>query len=138
MNFVEKISIKASPEQVFGFYEDVAHWSSWDSDIVSLSINGEFKAGATGLLKPVKGPESKITFTEVTRNRSFTTTSKLLLCTMSFEHQLIALDEETEVVHKVSFIGVLSPLFRRLIGPSVAKGLPESLCSLKEKVEAKI
>lgn len=137
MNIVEKIVIKASPEEVYVCYEDVARWSSWDLAIATSSIKGEFKLGATGLLKPVKGPESKITFTEVTRNRSFTTTSKLPLCTLYFKHQLKQLSEATEVVHTVSFVGVLSPLFRRVIGPSLEKGLPESLRSLKIKIETK-
>ena len=73
MQIEERLRIKATPEQIFHFYENVSEWSSWDPDVQSSSIDGEFKAGAKGRLKPTKGPEAKIEFTEVTKNKSFTT-----------------------------------------------------------------
>ena len=84
MQIEEKIRIQATPEHVFPFYENVSSWSSWDPDVQSSSIDGEFITGAKGRLKPVKGPEAKIEFTEITKNQSFTTISKLPLCTSLF------------------------------------------------------
>jgi carbon monoxide dehydrogenase subunit G len=137
MHIEEKIEIKAAPEQIFTFYENVLEWSSWDPDVQSSSIDGEFKSGVKGRLKPVKGPEAKIEFTEVTKNKSFTTISKLPLCTMSFVHELISLDGGTEVTHIIKITGFLSPLFSRLIGADLKNGLPRSLQGLKNAVESK-
>ena len=84
MQIEEKIEVKATPAQVFHLYEKVSDWSSWDPAVQSSTIDGAFKAGAQGRLKPAKGPAAKIEFTEVTKNKSFTTISKLPLCTASF------------------------------------------------------
>jgi len=137
MRFEERIKIKAPPEAVFSLYENVSGWADWDPDVVSAAIEGEFQAGSAGKLKPAKGPEAKIVLTEVTKNTSFTTTSKLPLCTMRFEHELIPTKDETEVVHRVIFSGVLSPLFGFLIGSGIKKGLPSTLQGLKEQIDAK-
>ncbi|MFT2112460.1 SRPBCC family protein [Marinomonas sp. 2405UD68-3] len=137
MQIEEKIRIKATPEQIFPFYENVSEWSSWDPDVQSSSIEGEFKAEAKGRLKPAKGPAAKIEFSEVTKNKSFTTISKLPLCTMSFVHKLVPSSEGTEVTHKVIFSGLLSPLFGRLIGTGIRKGLPATMQGLRNAVESK-
>jgi len=136
MQFEERITINATPEKIYPFYENVSGWSSWDPDVVSSSIDGEFVRGAKGKLKPTKGPEAKIEFTEVTKNKSFTTISKLPLCIMEFEHKLIPGDGKTEVVHKVTFEGLLSPLFGRLVGSGIKRGLPNTLKGLKNIVES--
>ena len=138
MKIEKRIEIKAIPEQIFPFYENVSEWSSWDPDVQSSSIDGEFKAGVKGRLKPTKGPEAKIEFTEVTINRSFTTISKLPLCKISFVHELAPLNEGTEATHIVVFSGLLSPLFSRLIGAGIKKGLPGTMQGLKNAVESKI
>jgi carbon monoxide dehydrogenase subunit G len=137
MQIEEKIRIQATPDKIFPFYENVSSWSSWDPDVQSSSIDGEFIAGAKGRLKPVKGPEAEIEFTEITKNQSFTTISKLPLCTMSFVHELVPSGEATEVSHKVVFSGLLSPLFGRLIGTGIRKGLPATMQGLRNAVESK-
>lgn len=137
MQIEERIRIKATPEQIFLFYENVSEWSSWDPDVQSSSIDGEFRAKVKGKLKPTKGPETRIEFTEVTKNKSFTTISKLPLCTMSFVHELVSSSEGTEVFHKILFSGLLSPLFGRLIGSGIRKGLPATMQGLRDAVESK-
>jgi len=136
MQFEVRATINATAEQIFAIYEDVAAWPTWDPEIVSSSLNGAFKAGSTGMLKPTTGPNGKIQITEVTENESFTATSKLPLCTISFAHRLIPAARSTEVVHIVSFTGMLSPLFSRLVGPSIRKGMQPSLDGLKKFAEA--
>ena len=136
MQFEERITINAAPELIYPFYEKVSDWSSWDPDVLSSTIDGEFTCGAKGKLKPAKGPEATIELTEVTKNKSFTTISKLPLCKISFEHNLIPTEGKTEVVHKVIFEGLLSPVFGKLIGAGIRKGLPNTLKGLKNIVES--
>lgn len=137
MQIEEKIVVKATPEQIFNLYENVSEWSSWDPDVQYSTIDGEFKVGAKGKLKPTKGPEAKIEFTEVTKNKSFTTISKLPLCTISFFHKLAPSSEGTKVTHTVVFSGLLSSLFARLIGSGIKTGLPETMQGLRNAFEAK-
>ncbi|MDP5056165.1 MAG: SRPBCC family protein [Marinomonas hwangdonensis] len=135
MQFEEQIIISAPVEKVFALYANVKGWSSWDPDVKASSIEGAFVSGANGTLEPSKGPKAKIAFTEVVPNRSFTVKSKLPLCVMSFEHELSENSEKTKAVHRVTFDGLLSPLFGRLIGSQISKGLPNTLQGLKHAAE---
>lgn len=135
MQFEEKILISAPTEKVFSLYANVSGWSSWDPDVKSSAIDGPFSSGATGTLQPSNGPKAKITFTEVVPNRSFTVESKLPLCVMRFEHELLAVGNQIQVLHRVSFVGLLAPLFGRLIGTQIRKGLPHTLKGLKRAAE---
>jgi len=136
MEFEHKISINASAANIFAIYENVDAWSSWDPDVKSASIDGLFEAGAMGKLKPINGPESKILLTEVVKDKLFTVTSRLPLCKMTFEHVLEPNGKDTAVLHKVSFTGLLSPIFGRLIGTGISKGLPYTLRELKLAAES--
>jgi hypothetical protein len=65
----------------------------------------------------------------------FTVESKLPLCTMRFEHELSVVENQIEALNRVSFVGFLSPLFGRLIGGQIKKGLPRTLEGLKRAAE---
>ncbi|MFN8835801.1 MAG: SRPBCC family protein [Betaproteobacteria bacterium] len=135
MQFEEQVLISAPVEKIFALYANVNGWSSWDTDVKTSSIEGAFVSGANGTLEPSKGPKAKITFTEVVPNRSFTVKSKLPLCVMCFEHELSESQGNVKVVHRVVFDGLLSPLFGRLIGHQIHKGLPNTLQGLKRAAE---
>lgn len=135
MQFEEQISISASAEEVFSLYADVNSWSTWDPEVKASSIDGAFVSGAIGQLQPTKGPKAKIILTEVVSNCSFTVESRLPLCIMRFEHELSNSSGDVNALHRVSFEGLLSPLFGRLIGSQIRKGLPGTLRGLKYAVE---
>ncbi len=102
IQFSEQIIINANPERIFALYEAVEQWRTWDPDVVSASISGPFVVGAVGKLKPVKGPEAKISIASVEKNRSFTVESKLPFCTMTVEHELAPSNGATQGTHRVS------------------------------------
>lgn len=137
MQFEEEIEIKGTPEVVFSLYEDVINWKSWDTEVQNSSINGKFISGVNGKLTPKKGPESKIKLESVILNSSFLVTSNLPLCKISFNHELLPSDLGVIVKHSVSFTGLLSPIFGRLIGSQIKKGLPNTMLGLKNAAEAK-
>jgi Polyketide cyclase / dehydrase and lipid transport len=137
MQFEEKVDITASAEKIFAFYADVSSWASWDPDVKEASIEGSFTSGSTGSLLPPNAPKAKIYFIEVILNQSFTVESRLPLCVMRFEHELSEIPDtdQTRALHRVNFSGLLSPLFGRLIGSQIQKGLPHTLQGLKLAVE---
>ena len=135
MSLHHSIQINASPEKIFSEYANVAAWKSWDPEVLSSSLEGLFQRGTTGKLKPRKGPEAKITISEIETNRSFTVESKLPLCLMRFTHELISAGSSTKVIHGVEFNGPLAFLFSKIIGTQIYKSLPLTLSGLKKKVE---
>ena len=135
MKFEQSIDISAKPETVFSTYTNVSKWPEWDSELEAASIDGDFIVGTFGKVKPKGDSECKIELTEVTQNRSFAMECRLPLCKMHFIHLMTPIESGTKVVNKVVFTGLLSPLFGRLIGKEINKGLPDSLLGLKQHIE---
>ncbi|MHC5226261.1 SRPBCC family protein [Ignatzschineria sp. LJL83] len=136
MSFQESIHIASSKEAIFALYRDISNWNQWDDEVEASAITGSFSTGSSGFLKPLKGPKSKIYLADVKDNRSFTVTSNLPLCKITFEHEIIPIqDNLMNVIHRVSFSGILSPLFGKIIGKQIQKGLPKSLSGLKSSAE---
>jgi hypothetical protein len=138
MQFEANTQINAPSAVVFSLYANVSGWPTWDPDVKSASLAGAFVSGAKGVIVPNGGPKSEIIFTEVVENKKFTAQCKLPLCTMRFEHELNDSNGSgTQATHRVIFLGLLAPLFGRLIGSGMRKTLPNALAGLKKAAEAK-
>ncbi len=144
MQFESSLTIQASAADVFAFYADVANWPTWDVDAKAAyakaaSIQGAFVSGAVGEIVPHGGPKSKLYFTEVRQNQGFTVMCKLPLCEMRFEYGLAEQGKkggEVVATHRAVFVGLLAPIFGRLIGSGMRKTFPQSLQKLKALAEA--
>lgn len=128
----KEISIKteASKEQIWKYWTKVANWNVWDNQVISSSINGEFRIGQTGQLVPNGGPKSEFELIEVTKHKSFTSRSKLPFTKMDFVHQLEEVDGHLVLTHKVEISGKLTFIFSRLIGEKIIKHLPVAMNKL--------
>lgn len=136
MQVEHHISIAAPPDRIFGIYEDVSDWHTWDPDTKSATIDGPFVVGAKGKLVPTKGNAVPMLLTSVQRNRSFTVESRIPLFRMVFEHELYPSGATTEVVHRITFSGALSFVLGRLLAKRVNAGLPATLSNLKRMAES--
>jgi Polyketide cyclase / dehydrase and lipid transport len=136
MNFQHSVSIAAKPADIFNLYANVDGWSKWDPEVIESSINGTFTSGAVGMIKPKGASKSKIELIEVKPNVGFKIQCKLPLCIMTFGHELVSEGSTTTATHRVTFTGLLAPLFGRLIGTGIKLTLPTSLQGLKQASEA--
>jgi hypothetical protein len=91
--------------------------------------------GGRGKLKPVKGPWMPFTFTEVTPDVGFTDVSRLPLARLTFTHHISPTTAGSRITHGVSISGPLSPLFARVIGRTIAAGLPTAMQALARLAE---
>lgn len=130
------IRIDRSREHIFSIYKDVDSWAQWDPDIEAVSLDGDFVTGTPGWLKPVGAPKTATKMVSVNEPASFTVESKLPFCTMTFEHVLETADEATDVTHRVLFSGALAPVFSRLIGGKIRKGIQGTMEGLKDYAES--
>ena len=108
------------------------NWNKWDPEIKESFIDGEFKEGTTGFLKPLSGPKSKFALTKVIQNKSFTAKTTLPLCSIYFERNIIPDSSGTEAVHRIVFDGFLAPLFGRLLGNKLKEEQLRTMKSLKK------
>lgn len=135
MQFELSRVIQAPAATIFGIYADVPNWPQWDPDAKSASIQGPFVSGAIGQVVPHGGPTSRVHFVEVVPNRSFQALCKLPLCSMRFDYLLQPQGDQTHVTHRVTFEGLLAPIFGRLIGSGMRKTLPKALEQLARVAE---
>lgn len=130
-----RIIVNTSAAIIFRIYADVSNWNKWDPDTKASFINGPFQVGSKGMITPNKGMAVPMLLTSVNENQNFTVESKIPFLKMVFEHELTPTESGTEVIHRVIFSGLLSPLFGKIIGAQLNKGLPITLANLKTKAE---
>ncbi len=136
ISFSATVGVRASPARVFAIWADAAAWPSWDPDLESASLDGPFAVGSRGVLKPEGAPRTRIVLTEVVPDAGFAAAARLPLARMLFEHRIDALEDGCTVTHSVRFAGPFAALYRRLIGPAIARGLPGTMAGLKAAAEA--
>lgn len=137
MQVEHRIHVAAPAERIFGIYADVPGWRTWDPDTRSASLEGPFAVGTKGKLTPAKGNTVPMLVTAVVPNRSFTVECRIPLFRMVFEHELVPAGTTTEVIHRTTFSGALSPLLGRMIARQLDAGLPVTLANLKQLAEGK-
>lgn len=135
MQVEHRIRTTASPETVFGIYEDVRNWHLWDPDTQSATLDGPFQVGSRGRLTPAKGNSVPMVLTDVAVARHFTVESKIPLFCMVFEHELVRHAGETEVIHRVTFFGPMCFVIGRMLVKQLNAGLPVTLGKLKALAE---
>lgn len=136
MMIEERVHIRAPREAVFACYTQVDRWHEWDPDTAQARIDGSFRTGTAGRLKPAKGLAVPMLFSSVMPNRSFTVLSKVPLGMMRFDHELIPEGTGTTAVHRLTFSGPLGRLYYWMVGRQVRKGLPVTMHRLKDHVES--
>jgi uncharacterized protein YndB with AHSA1/START domain len=119
-----EVRCKASPAQVFKLWSDVTNWRRWDSEVEHSQLDGPFVVGSRGTLKPKGGPSTSFVLTAVERDVKFADRSFLPLATLDFTHTLRVEQGETVILRQVEMRGLLTFLFRRIIGSTIEKGLP--------------
>jgi len=136
MQLEDKVMISASAERVFSLYSDVENWSNWHPFVKAASLDGKFVSGVAGILKRGLGRTAKVSFTGIVENQSFILERKLPLCIMRIEHQIMeAKMTHVDVLNRISFKGLLSPLFRKMLTTRLRKDLPLTLRGLKRAAE---
>ncbi len=123
----------ASPESIWALWSDVTSWPAWDDGVEHVNLEGPFATGTKGTLKPTGGPKVRFELVDVRPAEGFADVTTLPLSRMRFEHSAIREGEQTCVTHRVTISGLTTPLFSRVIGRGIAKGLPETVKTLARR-----
>ncbi len=136
MTVEHRIIVEAHPEVIFGIYEDVGRWHTWDANTQQASLTGPFETGTRGRLVPTSCSPVPIRLADVVPNRRVTVECRIPFFRVRFEHELRCTTWGTEVLHRV----VLAGLYSRLLGPMLYqrldKKLPITLARLKALAES--
>lgn len=130
-----QVKTKVSPNTIWQLWEDVENWNTWDDGIEFSKIDGPFKTGTTGTLKPKGGPVIRTKLSHVEPGNMFTDESKLPMARIIFTHTLSQAENATIVTHQIEIKGLLSYLFFFLIGRKMKQNLPSEMEKMIKKAE---
>ncbi|GAA3342399.1 hypothetical protein GCM10020358_37250 [Amorphoplanes nipponensis] len=121
----------------FERWADMATWPSWNTDTEWVRLDGPFRTGATGALKPKGGPTTKFVIASLVPGREFIDVSLLVGAKLTFEHRVgTAADGRTEVAVRVTLAGPLAFFWDLVLGRDIARGLAADLDRLEAAARA--
>ena len=127
---------RASAEQVWSLYADVAGWPKWDSELDACTLSGPFEAGTSGTLTPKGMTAIPFTLLHVDPQKSFSDETHLPGAVLKFHHTLEETPEGTRITHTIHLIGPDYDRYAATIGKSIAAHLPPALKKLASLAEA--
>jgi len=133
--YSETVETAATAEAIWTLWSNPATWHTWDDEVKSASIYGDFIQGAKGVMQPASGPKVAFELSHVEINHAFTNRAKLPLATLEFSHSYcpsLTADAPAQLTHGVEIRGLLAPLFGFLIGRGVKKHLRTAMLNLAE------
>ncbi len=130
------VETTASPEAVWEIWQDGKNWNTWDPGIEYSTIDGPFKTGTTGTLKPKGGPLVHTKLTDVLPYTSFVDEAKLTLARIIVTHSMTRVGNKTHVTHQIEMKGPLAFFFAFVIGRDMKKNLPHEMLTMVQKAEA--
>ncbi len=127
----------ASPEAVWKLWSDVSTWQDWNPDVQSMTLDGPFAAGTTGVMKTKQGTR-RVKLTQVVPGRSFRLeTSVIPLTTFFFDCQVSSgAAGKTRVSQAITVGGPLGGVVGGAMSKQIANTFPPLLEGLARKAEA--
>lgn len=129
------VETTAPAAAIWQIWQDVSNWNSWDPGIEYSSINGPFRVGTKGVLKPKGGPLVHTVLTQVEPLKLFVDEAKLTLAHVTVAHFMNESGGKTQVTHRIEMKGPLAFLFAILIGRGMKKNLPREMLAMVKKAE---
>lgn len=129
---------KASRRALWRLYSDVTTWSSWDKGLDWARVDGEFKEGTSGTIKPEGQDQLPFRLTKVAVESRFDDETEVpgAGVTIRFTHVLESVGEgKSRITHSVYIEGPEAASVGPKIGPEIASGIPEAMESLMRMAE---
>lgn len=123
--------------QVWKVLADVSRWHEWDSEIEWTRIDGLPGLNQDFYLKPKGGPKTRITISGFEEPGFFADISHLLLGKMVTSHTLTQNGPELTIRVEIRITGLLTFLWKKVIGENQISGGPEQTRRLIEKAKLK-
>ena len=136
--WLNEASIEADvpAEVVWRLYQDPSRWVDWHPDITSAQLDGELEVGSTVRVEQRGAPARTLRIVATEPGSSYATEDRLPFAVLRFEHEVHPLgDRRCRIVLRQKMSGPLAPIFGRLLGKRIARGVPGQLQGLLRAVE---
>jgi len=128
----------ATENDVWEIWTDVASWPKWDQDLEWAALDGEFKTGTKGKLKPKGWFKSYFRITAVENKKYFCNESKMPWTKVIFSHSVAPREESAvQIKHHVRVTGLLAPLLFFTLRNKLKQELPKAVSKLASHAESK-
>ncbi len=128
--FEHSIVTSAKKQTIWELYSGVESWTVWDHGIESVSLEGEFKEGVHGKIKP-EGQELlsyEITFADPDKGFSDETVIDNLGATIEFIHTFSSLpDGKTRLTNHITVNCPDKEEMEKEIGNGISSGVPKTM-----------
>ncbi|MCW2539224.1 MAG: hypothetical protein JWN95_949 [Frankiales bacterium] len=129
----------ASTAPAGAFFErwaDMASWPEWNLDTQWVRLDGPFREGATGTLKPKGGPKVRFKVGTLIPDRQFVDVSHLIGARLTFSHEVMSTPDGGCMVDvHVSMRGPLAFMWDRLLGSGLRSSVQPDLERLARLAE---
>jgi hypothetical protein len=127
-----RITTDVPVQAFFERWADMATWPEWNTDTEWVRLDGPFRSGATGVLKPKGGPKTRFVVTSLVPGREFTDVSLLIGARLTFQHLVTEeSDGRTTVSVRVTIAGPMAFLWNVVLGKGIAGSLSDDLARLE-------
>ena len=128
----------AAPAVVWARYADVSSWSSWNGAVERVTLDGDFRAGATGTLTPPGAEPLPLRIVSAEPGAGYVSETDIAdtvtlrtTCTLA-----AGPDGGTRITHRVELVGPAAPHFAQAFGPVLAEGVPRTVEALAARTRA--
>ncbi|MDP1609104.1 MAG: SRPBCC family protein [Chlamydiales bacterium] len=133
-----EVKTKADPNAIWDLWVDVPSWPKWDHELEWCSLDGPFKVGTTGKLKPKGWLASTFRLISVEEGKAHSDRTEMPFTKIIFNHSLSPCENgEVTIVHQVEVCGLLAPLLWLTMRRAIKKGLPQAVNRLAQLAELK-
>jgi uncharacterized protein YndB with AHSA1/START domain len=131
------VETTASPDAVWKLWSDTSTWQEWNPDVQTMTLNGPFAAGTTGVMKTKQGTR-QVVLTDVAPGRSFRLeTSVIPLTRFAFDCKIASGPAgKTTVSQSITVGGPLGGVVGGMMSKQIADTFPPLLQGLARKAEA--
>jgi uncharacterized protein YndB with AHSA1/START domain len=123
-----------SPEAVWRVLRDLDQWTTWDTSMEWVRLQGPFQAGSQVVMKPKGQDPITSVIVEATENRVYADQTDLGGVTLRFSHTLEPLaGGGTRVIHRLEVTGPAADQ----VGPELGLGITEDFPQAMEALLAR-
>lgn len=132
------VETSATPDQVWKVWSDMSTWGSWNPNVSSMSWNGGFVSGSTGVMNTRAGQHHQMQLVDVVPGRSFALLTTVVPGTkFRFNCRILSgsAGSKTRVEQTIEVGGLLGPVMGGILGPQVSKEFGTLLANLAQAAE---
>lgn len=130
------VTVSAMMHDIWAVWADINAWKTWNPDLDSSEMHGNFKAGTAFTLRPHDGPPVEVVIKTVSQGEEFTDEALLPFGVIRNSHRMEPLDDRVRITHEVEAVveAGSADMFAAEIWPGLQAGVSVGLLNIADIV----